>query len=311
MATPDTTISRLRIGGRTLPGRTFCLAFLAVTASWSSGQESSQAYGDEVPTYLEPYRSLEMSPAESGVIREIMVKEGDHVIKGQPLLKLDSEAIEARLAVAMAQADNMGGINAAESEYQLQKERYEKLAKLESRDVSSEYEVQRALATMKTAEGRLTEALEQKRVFQLQADQARAELERRILKSPIDGIVVEIVKDISEPVSPIESSREEYLIRVVRIDQLQAVAHLDGEWAGRIREGYEMELKLDSKDADEGAAGRRVKGVVEYISPVIDSASNTVRLRLVVDNSAGTIRAGSPARLLLPVSGAARTVSEP
>ncbi len=263
-----------------------------------SGAQEGAPSGESVLTYLEPYRSLEMSPAESGVIREIMIKEGDRVIKGQPLLKLDAETIEARLAVAMAQADNMGSINAAESEYKLQKDRYEKLAKLESRDVSSQFEVERALATMKTAEGRLTEALEQKRVFQLQADQARAELERRILKSPIDGIVVEIAKDVAEPVSPIESNRDEYLVRVVRIDRLQAVAHLSGEWAGQLREGDEMTLMLDA--AAGGGGIREVVGTVEYVSPVIDSASNTVRLRLAVDNASGSIRAGSPAQLRLP-----------
>ncbi|MCB1061563.1 MAG: efflux RND transporter periplasmic adaptor subunit [Verrucomicrobiae bacterium] len=264
-------------------------------------QEVASGEGMSVLTYLEPYRSIEMSPAESGIIREILVKEGDHVIKGQPLLRLDDETIEARLAVAMAQADNMGGINAAESEYQLQKDRYEKLAKLESRDVSSEFEVQRALATMKTAEGRYTEALEQKRVFQLQADQARAELERRVLKSPIDGIVAEIVKDIAEPVSPIESSRDEYLIRVVKVDQLQAVAHLPGTWAGRIREGDEIELQIASRDA--AVPARVMVGKVEFVSPVIDSASNTVRLRLIVDNIKDPVRAGTPAQLILPAGG--------
>lgn len=280
------------------PWRKYSAALLLLTLPVMSGAQEGAPSGESVLTYLEPYRSLEMSPAESGVIREIMVNEGDRVIKGQPLLKLDAETIEARLAVAMAQADNMGSINAAESEYKLQKDRYEKLAKLESRDVSSQFEVERALATMKTAEGRLTEALEQKRVFQLQADQARAELERRILKSPIDGIVVEIAKDVAEPVSPIESNRDEYLVRVVRIDRLQAVAHLSGEWAGRLREGDEMTLRLDA--AAGGGGEREVVGTVEYVSPVIDSASNTVRLRLAVDNASGSIRAGSPAQLRLP-----------
>ncbi|MCB1231165.1 MAG: efflux RND transporter periplasmic adaptor subunit [Verrucomicrobiae bacterium] len=286
------------------------LVLLGRPATLTAQDSLEDSASDYVPTYLEPYRSIEMSPAESGIIREILVKEGDHVIKGQPLLKLDAETIEARLAVAMAQADNMGGVNAAESQHTLERQRYERLKAL-GRD-ASEYELNQQLAAMKTAEGRYTEALEQKRVFQLQADQARAELDRRILKSPIDGIVVEIVKDISEPVSPIESSRDEYLIRVVKIDQLEAVAHLDGRWAGQIREGDEMTLQLESDHHSENVAAKTVEGVVEFISPVIDSASNTVRLRLVIDNSSGSIRAGSPARLLLPhTGGGGNGVAEP
>jgi RND family efflux transporter MFP subunit len=274
------------------------ILFLAVTAFvfTARGQEVS-GDGMALLTYLEPYRSIEMSPAEGGVISEILVKEGDRVMKDQLLLKLDAEAIEARLSVAMAQADNMGTILASESEYKLQKDRYEKLAKLEKRDVSSQYEVQRQFATMKTAEGRLTEALEMKRVYQLQVDQARAELERRFLKSPIDGIVVEIIKDVAEPVNPIESSRDEYLVRVVKIDELLAEAHLPGSFAGRIVEGTEMQIKVESGN---GARPQTVVGRVEYVSPVIDSASNTIRVKIVVDNAAGTIRPGSPAQLIVP-----------
>lgn len=273
--------------------------WLAAALACAQPVRSQEVSGDGMAllTYLEPYRSIEMSPAEGGVISEILVREGDRVMKDQILLKLDAEAIEARLSVAVAQADNMGTILAAESEYKLQKDRYEKLAKLEKRDVSSQYEVQRQLASMKTAEGRLTEALEMKRVYQLQVDQARAELERRYLKSPIDGIVVEIVKDVAEPVNPIESSRDEYLVRVVKVDELLAVAHLPGNLAGRVVEGTELSLKVDGGD---GGRPQVVKGRVEYVSPVIDSASNTIRVRIVVDNAAGTIRPGSPAQLMVP-----------
>ena len=70
---------------------------IAISAQEVSGD------GAAVLTYLEPYRSIEMNPAEGGVISEILVKEGARVTKGEILLKLDSEAIEARLKVAEAQ----------------------------------------------------------------------------------------------------------------------------------------------------------------------------------------------------------------
>jgi RND family efflux transporter MFP subunit len=277
----------------------FSVIVLATALAFAVPTRGQEVSGDGMAllTYLEPYRSIEMSPAEGGVISEILVKEGDRVMKDQMLLKLDADAIQARLSVAMAQADNMGTILASESEYKLQKDRYEKLAKLEKRDVSSQYEVQRQFANMKTAEGRLTEALEMKRVYQLQVEQARAELERRFLKSPIDGVVVEIKKDVAEPVNPIESSRSEYLVRVVKIDLLLAEAHLPGSFAGRIVEGTEMQIKVEAGD---GARPQIVVGRVEYVSPVIDSASNTIRVKIVVDNAAGTIRPGSPAQLIVP-----------
>jgi RND family efflux transporter MFP subunit len=255
--------------------------------------------GAAVLTYLEPRKSPELSASESGIISEILVKEGDRVMKDQVLLKLDSAVLESRLAVAKAQADNMGTILAAEADYKQQKDRYEKLAKLEQRDVSSQYEVQRQLSSMKVAEGKLAEALEAKRVNQLQAELAAAELDRRLLKSPIDGIAVEILKEVGESVSLQDSGRSEHLIRVVKVDELQATAHIPSIYSNRVKEGAEMEFRLDGVD---GAKPTIVKGTVEYVNPVIDSASGTIRIRLVVNNAAGTIRAGSQAHLLIPGS---------
>ena len=291
MATSNQTITRLRRGA--IPALVLA-GFQA--AAFPSSVPAQAGTPENVLTYLEPYASHEMSPAESGLIRDILVKEGEHVIKNQPLLKLDAETIEARLAVAMAQADNMGSIMAAESQFEVAKERYERLK--EAGDQVTPYELKTQEGEMKAAEGRLTEALEQKRVFQLQAEQARAELGRRILKSPIDGQVTEITKDLAEPVSPIENDRDEYLIRVVRIDQLKAEAFLPGEWANRISKGDELELLLG--DGQGEAPPKVTMGTVEFISPVNDSASNTVRLKLVVDNQNGFIRAGTAARIVLP-----------
>lgn len=255
--------------------------------------------GASVLTYLEPRKSPDLTAAENGVISEILVKEGDRVMKGQVLIKLDSAVLEARLAVTKAQADNMGTILAAEADYKQQKDRYEKLAKLEQRDVSSQYEVQRQLSAMKVAEGKLAEALEIKRVNQLQSELAAAELDRRLVKSPIDGIVTEILKEVGEAVTLQDSGRSEHLIRVVKVDELQAVAHIPSIYGNRVKEGAEMEFRLDGVD---GARPTIVKGVVEFVSPVIDSASGTIRLRLVVNNAAGSIRAGSQAHLLIPGS---------
>ena len=287
MATSNQTIPRLTWGA--------IIAGCLIAAFPGSGFSQAGTPAGEL-TYLEPYRSHEMSPSESGLIREILVKEGDHVIQDQPLLKLDAETIEARLAVAMAQADNMGSIMAAESQFEVEKERYERLKQAGGN--ASEYELKRQIGVMKAAEGRLTEALEQKRVFQLQADQARAELQRRILKSPIDGIVTEITKDLAEPVSPIENDRDEYLIRIVRIDRLKAEAFLPEEWATRITKGDELEILLG--DGEEEGPPKIATGTVEFISPVNDSASKTVRVKLVVENQNGFIRAGTAAQVLLP-----------
>ncbi|NOY00499.1 MAG: efflux RND transporter periplasmic adaptor subunit [Verrucomicrobia bacterium] len=276
---------------------TLFLILLAGT-SVAFGQQPSAHL--RVLTYLEPYRNIEISPVESGVIRELLVKEGQTVKKGDALIKLDSEVIEARLAVATAQSKNKGRILSAESELALEKGRYDKLADLDTQGLSNNFELERQMANMKSSEGRLIEAQEQQRVFLLQAEQIKQELAQRILRSPINGIVSEINKDIAETVTTLEASRDESLIQIVEIDALKATAHVPAASVALIKIGDMLSIELDQKTRSNPNPPKPVSGKIEFISPVIDSSSNTVRIRLRIDNMNRAIRGGSQAHVLVP-----------
>lgn len=281
---------------------TLSLILLTAPAATFGQQAPDQL---RVLTYLEPYRSIEISPAESGVIRELLVKEGQTVKKGAPLIKLDSKVIEARLAVATAQSENKGRILEAQSEFNLEKGRYDKLADLDTQGLSNNFELERQNANMKSSEGRLVDAQEQQRVFLLQAEQIKRELDDRILYSPINGIVSEINKDIAETVTTIEASRDDYLIQVVEIDILKATAHIPAALVAFIKIGDTLPIELDPKLRSNQApekTPKSVSGKIEFISPVIDSSSNTVRIRLRIDNMDRAIRGGSQAHVLIPKS---------
>lgn len=278
-------------------------AALAAACPLLSGfpQEESPEEFASILTYLQPYRSIEISAVESGVIQEILVEEGQKVAADQALLKLDLDIVEARLAIAAAQAGNKGAILAAESEFELNKDRHEKLTSLKGKGVSNEFEIQRQFATMKASEGALITAREQKTVYGLQVDQIQAEVERRILRSPIDGIVVDIVKDIAEAVSALDAGRDEYLVRVVMIDQLKATAHIPEKLAMPLKIGDRMKLRTGESESEGPDDSRLVEGTIEFVSPVTDSTSQTVRIRLKVENTDHSIRGGSAAQLLVPV----------
>ncbi|MCF6310864.1 MAG: efflux RND transporter periplasmic adaptor subunit [Verrucomicrobiales bacterium] len=282
---------------------TLFLIFLSVPAATFAQQQAPAQL--RILTYLEPYRSIEISPAESGVIRELLVTEGQTVKKGDALVKLDSKVIEARLAVATAQSENKGRILAAQSEYTLEKGRYDKLADLDTQGLSNNFELERQNANMKSSEGRLVDAQEQQRVFHLQAEQIKRELDDRILYSPINGIVSQINKDIAETVTTIEASRDNYLIQIVKIDVLKATAHIPASSVALIKIGDQLPIELDLKLRSNPSADKKTKaisGTIEFISPVIDSSSNTVRISLRIENMKHAIRGGSQAHVLIPKS---------
>ena len=252
---------------------------------------------DEVLSYLEPYRSIEISAIETGVIAEIRVKEGDHVKAVDVLLLLDNEITESRLAIARINAEGAGRLMATQAEVDMQGQRFEQLQRLISSGSSNSAELAKQKATLAQAQGNHIIAEEEQKSFKLEVRQIEAELKRRILTSPIDGIVVDISKDIAEPVSLGGARPDDYLVRVVETDRLKSIGHVPAMFARGLKKGDTLTLRV------EDGAPVVVKGTVEFVSPVIDPATATVRIQLVIDNTAQTLRSGATAQILLTKPG--------
>ena len=203
--------------------------------------------------YVEPYRIITVSAAEPGVIAEVLVKEGDAVKKGQILAKLDTATLEAELEIARAEA-------------KLQTTRKQRIEELvtASRATTEELEKARTDLTIKEAQVRKFQAM----------------IETRIMRSAVDGLVSEIKRDPSEAVS----AANPHVLTIVQIDQLTANLFLSPARALVLKTGTSAALLLDDHT--------RVSGIVEFISPVTDPASGTVRVKFTIDNTTGELRSG-------------------
>ncbi len=266
------------------------LSILGIILTFASAQDQDQE-SVKVLTYLDPFRSIEISPIETGVISELVAKEGDEVSTGDVLIKLDTEITEARLAIAEMQAKSEGRVQAAQAEYELQSDKANRVNRLSG---ASSAEKRREWATLKVAEGNLIIAKEEREQYELQVKQIEAELRRRILTSPIDGIVTEITKDVAEAVTPTQIQDGNYLVRVVEVDRLRCVGHVPAQAARPLKVGDSLDVQI------EDGSDTLVRGEIEFVSPIINPATKTVRIRLMIDNSAGNLRSGETALILVP-----------
>lgn len=106
------------------------------------------------------------------------------------------------------------------------------------------------------------------------------------MRSPVNGIVTEIKRDLSEAVS----LSSPHVLTVVQIDRLIVNLFLPPFRAEKLTVGGSATLLL-------GENSGRVPAIVEFISPVTDAASGTVRVKFVTDNTAGKLRSGVTAML--------------
>lgn len=204
--------------------------------------------------YTEPYKTITLSSGEQGVLAEVLVEEGASVKAGQVLARLDTAALQAERDIAQA-------------ETKLQTTRLKRLEELSTANRSTPEELDRARTdlTIKEAQTRKIEA----------------QIETRTLRSPVDGIVTDIKRDPSESVS----AANPHVMTVVQVDKLIANLFLPPARAAAFQAGANVNLKLLDEEATAPAR-------VEFVSPITDSASGTVRVKFVIDNARGTHRSG-------------------
>ena len=233
------------------PGLSILAALFLPLAGISSEEESNP----DILGYLEPYKTITVSAGESGVITEMLVEEGAQTTKGQILARLDTAALQAELDIARAEA-------------KLQGTRCKRLEELAAASRSSPEELERARTdlTIKDAQIRKIEA----------------QIESRTMRSPVDGVVTEIKRDLSEAVS----AANPHVLTVVRVDRLICNLFLPPQHATKLRVGTTTPLRLLDESATENAK-------IEFISPITDSASGTVRVKFVIENLNGNHRSGS------------------
>ena len=251
--------------------------------------------------YLEPYRSIDMDVAEVGVIGEIFVEEGELVDEGEALLSLNNSVLEAQLEIARIQSESVAAVTVAQADLEVAVDRYSKLSKLRSSGTAHSSEVARALAEKKKAEGQLSIANEEKKIAGFRVEEIEAQIEKRFLRSPIRGIVLEINRDVAETAAASGGGPAKPLVRVARIDRLKLVVHVPASRAGQLQKGKVMPVRVlqqSSLTLDRENSAIDTTGMIEFVSPEINPSSETIRTRLVLENADAALLSGSHALVL-------------
>lgn len=246
------------------------------------------AAGIDVDGFTEPYRTIEVAAAEPGIVASIEVHEGDSVEKGKVLAVLDQDLLDALLAIAEQNMRAQGSLDSAKAELELAQHRLKKLLLLREQGNASQDEVERTRADVAIAQAHVRAATEERLIRKLEYRKIQAQVEHRTLRAPIDGVVLEIHKEIGEYVAP----NDPRVVTLVQLDPLLATFSLDAERAAALREGQAITVTSLGVTLDATAAPVAMKGIVEFVAPVTSAESGTVRVKIRIPNPDGRYRAG-------------------
>jgi len=241
----------------------------------------SAASGEAFDCVIEPQQSIKLSSPIAGVIREVLVNRGDAVQKGQVVAKLEAGVEEASLDLARAKASSDYAVKSAEAKYEFLRRKHERSEELVQKKIVAEATFDENLANARMAQQEIVGAELNQAIAQLEVKQAEAVVEQRVLRSPIDGIVTDVLLHPGEyrnDQSPIMTLAE---IDPLRVEVFVPTAHYN-----LVRHATTAEIE------PEAPIGGVYEATVSVVDRVMDAASGTFGVRLRLPNTDRQLPAG-------------------
>ena len=237
--------------------------------------------GKRIEGFTEPAQTIAVAAAENGIVQEVRVELGQAVKKGDILGTLDDDLLKATLNIAQLKADSTAAIDAAKAELNVKQQRLTALNDINRNGGGSREELSRANADAEFARAKLKAAEEALAADRLEVKRTEVQLQRRTIRSPIDGVVTEIHREPGEFLSITEPK----VFTVVRLDRLRVKFYVPAEVSPRFSKGQRVKL---AGQTDE----KPLTGDVDFVSPVTHAESGLVRVDVMLDNRDGRLRSG-------------------
>lgn len=141
---------------------------------------------------LEALNSVDVGAEITGRVTEVLVQFNDKVVAGQVLAKIDTETYVARVEEAQAQlAARHAGLKNSQATANEAKLKAERVQTLHAQGLASQQDLEAAEAAASRAEAAVASDKAQSTLSNASLKVARSNLDKTIVTSPIDGVVLD------------------------------------------------------------------------------------------------------------------------
>ena len=210
---------------------------------------------------VEPSELVKVSSPVEGILEEVRFDRGESVKKDEIIAFLNSNIEKAAADLALAR------VEFSNRKVERNKDLYKK--KLLSIHDKDEMETELKIA-------------------ELQYKEAQERVEIKNIRSPVDGVVVERFLSRGEYVG------QDPVMSIAQIDPLYVEVVIPAEVFGKIKKGASAIIKIEIP------VSRELKARVRVVDPVVDAASNTFGVRLVLPNPDYSLPAGIKCKVFFP-----------
>ena len=245
--------------------------------------------------------SVEVAPKINGRLRQVDLRLGDAVTRGQEVARVEDD--ELRQQVSQAEASYEVGratVRQREADLVLAQTTRDRSQSLFSRALVSRQELDDAEARYQAANAQLDLARAQFDEAGARLEELRINLENTVMVSPVDGF---IGRRYLDPGAYVTSNTA--VVSVVDISLVRLVANLVERDLQLVEEGVRARIEVDAFPSES------FEGRVARIAPILDPATRTAEIEIEVPNPDFRLKPGMYARVSLVVGNKSRALVVP
>ena len=239
-----------------------------------------------LPGIAHPLQLAEIAAAADGPLWKLNVAEGDVVSADTVLALIDNRVAVASVIAAQSSADRQAMLNSANAKVALAEQFLNRIQQAASKKAASGLEVDEASSRLAEAKAALQEGQESQRdaISRLKIEQAR--LDTYEVRAPFNGTVIKVYPHLGETVS-----RGAPIIKIADINHLRAELYVPLSLVSSQHIGELVELRADLPNRP------LLEAKIVFIAPLIDAATQTIRIVVEIDNTKNQLPAGFAVRL--------------
>jgi membrane fusion protein (multidrug efflux system) len=230
---------------------------------------------------IEPRRIAKIGSYDDGIIETIALERGDIVTQGQVLATLESRSEKLAVDLARLQSTQDVEVRSGRARLEFQKSESMRLETLFQKKLVSDKDLDDARILEVLARLDLESAAVRREAASVELSLPEARLDRRTIKSSINGVVTDVTMAPSEYIH-----EQTPLLTLAWIDDLNDEVFVPVSRYGQV--ALNQRVAVESVEP----IGGQYEAHVSVVDRVFDAASRTFGVRLSLDNPNASLPAG-------------------
>jgi len=240
---------------------------------------------------IEPAQVVEVRSPVVGLLQQVPVRRGQTIHKGEVLVVIESSVEKSQAETASFRAQAQGAVMEARSKTAAAREKSRRMDELVKEEFVSAQARDDAAAELAQAQAELKTAEENVELARLQQQEAVDQLNRRVIRSPFDGVVMD---QYLYPGALVDAGdNKKPIIKIAQTNPLVVQAILPFKAFPQVHAGDAVTI------VPEAPFGRTLSSHVKTVDRVIDAAAGTFGVVVELPNGRAELPGGIRCKLTL------------